>query len=436
MRRTTLTLIPVGILAATVAGVIAWFLVVKLAEEMTLALRVVITAGAVAGVLLFVGGLLFFAVIGWEKWLQAGEQTKQARLATKEHEIKILAQTRIIQTAGAGDQVYLHDLLANLTTPLHLQAGPINGSYVEPSDLELEHWRINQLAHARTPRAIAAPEQPAQLAAGDALPPLLPVVLQAQRLIVVGGSDSGKSTIAKHIIAGRAEASQIIPIDPHAPSKVLGYDVIGAGRDWDAIGCALESLELLMHERYGDVAAGFMGYFQHSRISVLIDEWYAIVQRVDRAGAILATLLTESRKVNIHLTLLTNSTTLEGLGLPSAQLKKSAIIVELVGGQGQPHRAFVHPQSETGTDGRKARKVEYALPGPFTGFAQPAGEVVLELPDPAIIKVQKMSDEGASLRSMAKEFFGVDHPNGGHINQIKGLLARAEAARKARQGRA
>lgn len=246
---------------------------------------------------------------------------------------------------------------------------------------------------------------------------MLPTLLKAQRLIIGGGSDSGKSTTAKHLIAGRAEASQVIVIDPHAPSKILGFDVIGAGRNWQSIGEALESLELLMHDRYGDVAAGLMGYFEHRPLSIFIDEWTSIIEEVPNAGKILKTLLTESRKVNMFLTILTHSTTLDGLGLPSAQLKKSALIVELIGGQDQPHRAFIHPQ--TSVDGKKPR--EYKTPGPFYGFPQPQ-QLTLELPSPKVIVAQKMANEGASLRSIAKELLGVKTPNGSHLEQIKQLL--------------
>lgn len=365
--------------------------------------------------------------------MQAEEETKQAKLQTDEHKIKIMVQSRVFHNAGATDQVYQYDALANITTPLHLSPAPVNGVRIEPTDLEIENYRLHRLTTGSRQPGLPAPD-PAQLAAGPA--PLLPVLLQAQRLIVGGGSDSGKSTLAKHLIAGRAEDSQIIMIDPHSPSKVLGFDVIGAGRDYGAIAQALESLELLMHERYTDVAAGLMGYFSHSRLSIFIDEWTGIIEAIPEAGGRLKTLLTESRKVNMFLCLLTHATTLDGLGLPSAQLKKSAMIVELVGGQGQPHRAFVHPSTTLAGDGKRAKPVEYALPGPFIGWPQPAAEIVWELPSPEIIRVQKMADEGASLRAMARELFpNVRDPGGPYIDQVKELLKRAEAAKKARMDR-
>lgn len=432
----TLLLFPLLAVTLFVLTVVFFYLF----ETLTLVLKVILTAATAAGVILAAAAVATGLGILREglrrsrlRTMQAEEETKQARLTTDEHKIKIMVQSRVFHNAGATDQVYQYDALANITTPLHLSPAPVNGVRIEPTDLEIENYRLHRLTTGSRQPGLTAPD-PAQLAAGPA--PLLPVLLQAQRLIVGGGSDSGKSTLAKHLIAGRAEASQIVVIDPHAPSKILGYDVIGAGRQWEVIAQALESLELLMDERYNDVAAGFMGYFQHSRISIFIDEWTGIIEEVPEAGKRLKTLLTESRKVNMFLCLLTHATTLDGLGLPSAQLKKSAMIVELVGGQGQPHRAFVHPSTTLANDGKKARPVEYALPGPFIGWPQPAAEIVWELPSPEIIKVQKMSDEGASLRAMARELFpGVRDPGGPYIDQVKELLKRAEAAKKARMDR-
>lgn len=426
MKRLTILTLPIVIFSAGLTGFLVWFTYTQLFSELATTLKAVIYAGGFVAIFFFLVALLFGSMILWEHW-------QQAQLATDERRIKNRRETFVITLADPGQQVYLSDILSNLTTPLHLQAGQVNGHRSEPWTIDIDNYRLNQMAHATAkPAMLQAPEQqPAQLLEAGPLP-LLPILLKAQRLIIGGGSDSGKSTLAKHLIAGRAEDSQIVVIDPHSPSKVLGFDVIGAGRDYGAIGQALESLELLMHERYSDVAKGLMGYFQHNRISIFIDEWTGIVEKVPEAGKRLKTLLTESRKVNMFLCVLTHSTTLDGLGLPSAQLKKSAMIVELVGGQGQPHKAFIHPGATIAGDGKKARPTECSLPGPFTGYLPPKEKVLLALPDPKIIKVQQMADEGKSEFAMIQEFFGVEKPSRYHYTQIRELLARAQAAKKAR----
>jgi DNA segregation ATPase FtsK/SpoIIIE-like protein len=171
----------VGIITTAFTGLVIWFLVARLASETAMALRVVITAMTLAALILVIGGAMFGLLILWERLKQNGERTKQARLVTKEHEIKVLAQSRIVHKAGAGDQVYLHDLLANLTTPLHLQAGQVNGTRPEPWDIDLRHWEINQLAHSTGRPALPAPMTPAQLAAPE-LPPL-PVTVHLREYV-------------------------------------------------------------------------------------------------------------------------------------------------------------------------------------------------------------------------------------------------------------
>jgi hypothetical protein len=275
---------------------------------------------------------------------------------------------------------------------------------------------------------IAQPPVAGQLEPG--LPPLLPKLVDAQRLIIAGPSDAGKTTLIKHIIASRADHSGIIVIDPHAPSKILGFDCIGAGRDYEAIAAALESLVELMTARYEDVRLEMMKYGQHHRVSVFIDEWTGIVRNIKNAGDMLAILLIESRKVNIHLTVIAHSTTVEALGLPDAQIRKSATVIELTGGQGSSRRAFVLPASKVNPDGSKATPVEHALPGPFPGYVQPQPPMVRELPDARILRALRMEADGASITAIAKEYFGVEKPNGGQTKAVRDLLRRAMEARQ------
>jgi len=367
----------------------------------------------------------FYLLLGREYYLttQANRKKAQREAGLSFH------------SSPSGDYIYRSkELAANSEIiPAHLLSTPYNGQPIQPTLDDQQRWFIHTTKNS--PKVVEGQSQPLLPITTQELPALLPVLLKAQRVIIGGGSDSGKSTLAKHLIAGRLEQGQIIPIDPHSPSKLLGIDVIGAGRNWQAIGQALESLELLMHERYGEVAAGLMGYFQHQRISIFIDEWTSIIEEVPDAGKRLKTLLTESRKVNMFLTLLTHATTLDGLGLPSAQLKKSALIVELVGGNGeQPYRAFVYPQTSIGTDGKKARPTEYMLPGPFSGYPD-TQDIPLSLPSPQLIKIQRMANEGMSRRAMIKVLYPeVDNPGKRHYALVDQYLSEAESIRKDVEG--
>lgn len=388
----------------------------------TTALIVTALTGLVAAAALTIG----LSFLTWWVWqhalmLWSERQIKKAEALERMRKAKIE-----IFIAPAGSQVIaarIDELMDVFIDPLHLAATRINGLLAKPSARELAQWAFFQEHQSinKPPKIINAPAEVPQIE--GPLTPILPLLSQSQRVILAGGSNSGKTTLTKHLIAVRSEDSKIVVIDPHSPSKILGIDVIGAGRNYGAIGKSLESLVLLMQERYEDVAKGVFGYLEHPRVSVFIDEWTSIAEEVDHAGRILKTLLTESRKVNIHLVLLTHSTTIPVLGLPDAQIKKSAMIVELTGGNGSPYRAFVQPATRTTPDGKKATPVEYALPGPFTGYAQPdTRQLILDLPDPRLVRLRQMAAEGKKPTALAKEYFGVDKPNSRQIEAVMKIL--------------
>lgn len=410
------------------------------------AVGVVATPAAVgvgAAIVLSIGGS--GAAFAWALFQSAeGRRMKNRQIRAKAQRIEAEALATLRASAGpiiaeANQGVYKTlwqgDQMVEVRR-VDLPLPAVNGLPVrlDANQLALlDRW--NQYhATSKKDRWEVAPAPPPPAAAGQlgpGLPPLLPRLVGAQRLIIAGNSDAGKTTLIKWMIAHRADHSAIVVIDPHAPSKILGYDCIGAGRDYEAIAAALESLVELMSNRYEDVRLGVMNYGQHQRISVFIDEWTGIVQNIKDAGRLLAILLVESRKVNIHLTVIAHSTTIEALGLPDAQIRKSAMIVELSGGNdGSARRAFVLPAAKTNPDGSKATPTEHALPGPFAGYAQPAPPVVRELPDAKILRALRMDADGASVTAIAKEYFGVDKPNGSQTRQIRDLLKRATEARQ------
>lgn len=414
---------------AAIAGVIGYYVAIDPLTPVIGRVLVVATgAGLVVAVIIGLSWLYGYAATG-NAQRSAAARRAHAEAARIEREADTL-----VTTAPAGHQVYLtSERKTFATTPLHLAPGPVNGSKQLVTVSELNRWQLHQLAH-NTAKLGGGQSGAVPLLEGPAerpqLEPILPLLVKAQRLILVGGSDAGKTTLVKWIISGRADHSRIIPIDPHAPSKILGYNVIGAGMEWQEIGAALESLCLLMAARYQDVKAGTLGYGQHERISVFVDEWTSISKYVPSAGDYLESLLTQSRKVNIHLTFCTHSTTVDVLGI-DAQIRKSATIVQLTGGNGQPRRAFIEPASKLTPDGTKARPVEYALPGPFAGFVAPRGEVIKALPDARVIKAQMMSDAGETVTAIARAFFDTARPNSRQISEIKSLLKRTTEARQA-----
>ena len=244
------------------------------------------------------------------------------------------------------------------------------------------------------------------------LDPILPKLAKDQRVIIAGPSGSGKSTLAKHLIAARSDG-QVIIIDPHSPSKILGIDVIGSGRNYKAIEAALESLIQLMNTRYSDLS------IRQNRVSVFIDEWTGIRENIPKAGELLKTLLVESRKVNIHLVVLVHSLTVSTLGV-DAQIRASATQVQLYGSNSQDRRALILPNTKIDPDGKKTRAKEYQLPGAFEGY--PSARIIDQLPSPEALKAQQLFAQGFKVTAIARELYKVEKATGPQIKAVKEMI--------------
>lgn len=340
------------------------------------------------------------------------EEYAKAQIENRHRDVTVV-------TAAPGEQVYIgrpgHSELT--FDPHHLIPGSVNGEVIQPSAFEVQQWKRYLASHsttnAGTVKALAAGE------VVEVIEPILPVLVQAQRVLLAGPSNAGKSNLVKHVILERSRYSNIVVIDPHSPSEILGFDVIGAGRDYVQIDEALRSLVLLMSERYDDVKQHRAKYFEHDHISVFVDEFTSIKREVDQAGEILTTLLTESRKVNISLCILVHALTKDIVDL-GPQIRASSLQVELQGGQhdNDQRKAFVLPSN--GSQRRGDRK-EYSLPGLFNDAQIPHDSVVMALPDPQALEAQMMHTQGFSDTAIAKAIYDVKKPSGRQIKAVQAL---------------
>ena len=231
---------------------------------------------------------------------------------------------------------------------------------------------------------------------------LLTALDNAQRTLIVGPSNAGKTTLLQHIISRRR--GQVIVIDPHSyPEKWPCKQVVGLGRDYEAIAAALISLVKLMSQRYDEIGRGEVAEGHHAPVTIIIDEWRVIVQNVEIAGESIKTLLTESRKAAMSVFVATHSERAKPLGLEGEyDLKDGFSIVHLFH-EGGRRLATI----DTGQGHQPA-----LLPGPFV-INQPPAESKLDLPEPEPPKpdetesqILELWRQGLPKTRIAMEVFG------------------------------
>ncbi|MFN7717253.1 MAG: helicase HerA domain-containing protein [Pseudanabaenaceae cyanobacterium] len=136
--------------------------------------------------------------------------------------------------------------------------------------------------------------------------------LKKPHLMILGETGSGKSTICKYLLS-QVNAPCII-IDPHAaPSDWVGFNVVGSGRNYDAIATEFERLSQLMQTRY---EARDKGQNQFDTVIVIIDEFPAIASALGKDATDTVKLLArEARKVQIRMCLLSQGAEVKTLGI-------------------------------------------------------------------------------------------------------------------------
>jgi hypothetical protein len=310
--------------------------------------------------------------------------------------------------------------------------------------LEADHKALEAvvLAIPASQRIITLPDSPLRLI--EALPgagykvladqtlvtsavDLLAALDNFQRVLIVGASDSGKTTLLQWLVARRLPVSKVVIIDPHGwPGKwPAGAMIIGTGRAYADIDRALTALVQLMGNRYDQIGRGEVAEMGHDKMTILIDEWRAITANLGRpAGDAIKALLTESRKAAFSVFVASHSDRAKPLGLEGEyDLKDGFAVVRLAVVNGQRLATL-----DTGSGETPA-----ALPGPYRPAPQVAADVgypgaltAADLtdpqPTPAEAFILKLHQEGKSLNEISRQLWG---SSGGYqVNQIKSILTK------------
>ena len=139
--------------------------------------------------------------------------------------------------------------------------------------------------------------------------------ISAGHVLLVGETGAGKTTAATQLATIRTAAGQnVVVIDPHAKAgQWADYEVVGRGRDYDAIVARLAGVQNEFNGRYQRLAHDGAAVFRP--MTLLVDELPAIAQNAPAAVDVLKMLLMEARKVNIWILALTQQTNVSALNI-------------------------------------------------------------------------------------------------------------------------
>jgi hypothetical protein len=251
---------------------------------------------------------------------------------------------------------------------------------------------------------------------------LLAALDSVQRCLIVGASDTGKTTLLQWLVSRRSNTSKVIVIDPHAyPGKYPNCDIIGLGRNYDEIGRALGALIQLMTKRYDEIGKGLVRELAHDRVTILIDEWRAITGNLGKpAEEAIKALLTESRKAAFSVFVASHSDRAKPLGLSGEyDLKDGFTIVRLAIIEGQRQATIDHGNGEIPASTSPAWEysgaaygAEYSQPGQgLQGLSTLRLDHNFQLdlepePSPAEATVLELLDRGESLKTISESVWG------------------------------
>ena len=201
-------------------------------------------------------------------------------------------------------------LAGGITFVLYQRSQPVTVTDVNGPRILIpaNSWQVLP-SRTATPRALPAPKSNSEIKKPSD-PILLPPLAQGH-VLIAGETDSGKSTAMLAVLKQR---SQVVVLDPHASPSIWGQSqVIGGGRDFEAISQFMQQMRNLLSSRYAQRAKGTT---QFDTLTVATDEMPAIVAALGRqVDEVWREWLREGRKVGLFFIASTQSTRVKTLGI-------------------------------------------------------------------------------------------------------------------------
>lgn len=369
----------------------------RLPDETIENVSLIITIGAVILVVIIL--VLFFAMI-WQKYriirAHANREELQANLIESGSEIWV---REVIKYNGTKSIEYAR------LGGIRLR---VNSHDHKPTESEILFATTQQTTGqtkllASGPMSVVVPSTPLDL---------LILLDRAERVLIKGASDAGKTELLRHV-AQRSGGTFVI--DPHfTPGvwPVTDNHIIGAGRNYPAIDEFLSRLMVELNNRYRRRAVGDTNF---KPITLIVDEFQSIREECDQAGKILSTLIRESRKVGCRLFIGSHSELVKSLGLDGqGDIREGLLIVRLGFDQ------ITRQRTCRVDDGNGERDCYFPPFGQHQATVQRTPDLVLS---PAVTaketKIIEMIQAGAADKEIAQEVFGKAYLSGDNFYKVK-----------------
>lgn len=336
----------------------------------------------IGSALSLIGYVVLNGLIAKEKYLTERGKRKQ--------------QEYITQVDGHG-MLHLINVITGYSQNLTIDTRAYrNGHYAPPSLDEKEATRLVLSKKVdKELLTLPAPIQPT--------PELMTILDNAQRVLIKAASNGGKTTLLQHVASKRSKTESVLILDSQSYPDKWPKDckVVGTGSNHQAITVALDNLIELMVKRYQEIGQGLVKEGQHPKLTIIIDEWMAIVSECPNASDAIRRLLTESRKAAFSVFIGSHSERVKSLGLDGrGDLRDGFLIVRIDMEEGE--------RKATYDEGRGEKPC--LLPGEFIQVQQ-SDLVEIEAIDSPIptdeeSKVLEMVEAGHSQKIISEAIWG------------------------------
>lgn len=253
---------------------------------------------------------------------------------------------------------------------------------------------------------------------------VLELLSVAEHFSIIGGTGSGKTTLANHLID--AIGGVVYVCDPDAKFNAWSSraEIIGDGEDYDAIGRTIAGVESEMSRRYQ------AGPGDYPPIALVVDEAPAVFDSTPNALRLIGRIARRGRKVGIRLVLLSQTDFVRDLGVEWGSARQNLFRISL-----EPELTRQNQGTVRHWDGRK-ELIElcgpyHAAGGRWFSASRPAlslPQPVEGEPDPDTAEfVRLVTEDGLSRREACQQVYGVQY-GGAIVGKLKSALDAATTA--------